>query len=532
MTYEYTYEEDTMKKAVSEKFLNYCDEHYPLLNTNIGYRKFFMYLCFGTFYSKDSGNLIIPHSMIGRFCGIKIENNNREAYQYKLSNFRSGVFLKDFIRDILPHFEYTEYSKYTDLDAGEEISWDDDIKDKNKYGTCRQVSNKGLDNTLMQMVQEELEWNGKKYYFENGSLVTKVFDRVNKAKDRKISLEEYEKDKEYFNLNPTQQMIMDHLDKVSMSGRAFTQKIKENEEYIKAAIQSLELDHDDKETIDEKRLRQWKVIGSIKEDSRIMYYPTPLKRTPRLHPKGESILALSSSVRQAACKGWVEMDLKSSQFIVLAQIIDSPIAKALIAAKEHLWTYLHEDATGIKDKPNKANKKVYKEIIYGIAYGEGVTRLGNVIRKNNLPKLFKNPLISDLLKQRAIWFQKINKDGHIIDVWGKQHSLEKEGRRTDIFGNKVFAKERWEGSLGATMIQSIEMEIISVVFDVAKEYGESHKFQIMLFQHDGITVSFLDKTRINSVMVKMNEAIQKKCKELGDRLGLDLSAMELEHTEL
>lgn len=136
------------------------------------------------------------------------------------------------------------------------------------------------------------------------------------------------------------------------------------------------------------------------------------------------------------------------------------------------------------------------------------------------------------MDRRDDWFASISRNGYVTDIWGTVHKLEQGGIKTDIYGNKVLAKRRWEGAIAATKIQSIEMEIISAVFDVLNDHGEQNQFNITLFQHDGFTYSQSRKESLQTIKNHLNRAIAKKAKEVGDKLGIDLSAVKLEIVQL
>ena len=336
----------------------------------------------------------------------------------------------------------------------------------------------------------------------------------------KLSLAEYEKQRASFGLNATQQKIYDGLQAVSLNGRAFAQKLNENLEHVLAAIDALQCSPEDVLTIEQKRLRQRKIIEAIKEDSRVFYRPSALGRSPRLYATNESVLSLQSSVRKAFCRGWVEADLVSSQFIILAGILNAPIALGHIATMQetgwHLWTYLHE-ASGGQGRPTGRDKAILKELVYGICFGMSVKTITKRLAQAGKSQLRKDPLIRELLRKRAQWFQEIKRAGYILDVWGNRHEM---------------AEDRWEGSLAATFIQAIEMEIISAVFDYQERAGGTYDFKVMAFQHDGFTVSVSDKARYEYMKKGMNRAVKAKAREIGKQLGIKLEAVTLEFTQL
>jgi hypothetical protein len=50
--------------------------------------------------------------------------------------------------------------------------------------------------------------------------------------------------------------------------------------------------------------------------------------------------------------------------------------------------------------------------------------------------------------------------------------------------------------VAATIIQVLGMEILVSIFDVAEKHGSEDRFQLVVFRHDGATLSFNEKTKM------------------------------------
>lgn len=498
-----------MKKCVSKKFLDYCDFKYPALINRKDFRRMFMYLAFGTYVDKfneqkNDGALVLSYQKLAEIAERKTEAQQR--------NFKAIMFLNEFKKLVLPGFVWNEAEQ---------------PKDGTWLGKCRTVKHSGLDAADSEFIQNEYGWEGEKYYFDSGVKFTNVV----KAANRKTELEQYLEEMETFQLNSTQKKILNGMKVVSLNGRAFTKKLYDNKEEILQSIKDLTPKDTDKITIEEKREMQLKILESIKEDGRVFYRPTPLGRTPRLHATNECVLTLKSPVRKAFCKGWIEADLVSSQFVILAALLDAPISKAFIKSEQNLWKYLNEASGGI-GKPQGKDKEPFKTLIYGICFGLSKTEALAKLKNAGKESLITNPMVEELFNRRQKWFDHIKHMGYVTDIWGNKHPLENAGRREDIYGNYVFAKERWEGALAATKIQSIEMEIISSIFDCQEKYGENYFFNVTLFQHDGFTFSAGKKQCIEVIQSRLNTYVQNKAMQVGEKLDLDLSAVKLEFNQL
>lgn len=503
-----------MKKCVSEEFIKFCDDKFPGMKNNAGYRKFFMYLCFGTYTHEITGKLAISYLTLARFAGKEESAKNK--------NFKAYEFLQNFQADVLPEFTWLDPHQIKDSEDGYgECSW-------NSIDPCRSVDCLGLDEETKNMIAKEVGFTGAKYYF----IDRKLFSRKNAAVEKKGTLASYENDAKCFNLNATQQSIYDGVKTVSLNGNAFTQKLNKNLDKINVAIDNMQTDVEDKISLEEKKAKQHKVIDAIKEDPRVFYRPTPLSRTCRLHHSSECVVSLEKSVRKAFCSGWTEGDLMNSQFVILAAILDAPLSKAFIQSGQNLWKYLNDFAFGVNEKPSSEVKSVFKKVIYGICFGTGRARLKATLKLIKAEKLIKCPIIQELLQKREQWFMNINSDGYVLDMWNNKHEIEKGCTKKDIYSNLVATPDRWAGSLAATKIQSIEMEIIESAFEYLKKNGEKYQCQVTVFQHDGFTISYNKKEWQKMIQDQIREAIKKRAKKVGDKLGLDLSGVDIEFTDL
>jgi hypothetical protein len=498
-----------MKKTVSEKFYNYCMKKYPELKKkdNYAYREFFIYLCFSNFLDRDTKNLCIPSYVIANCVGKQAVISN------DYGNFKSGEFLENFKRDVLPDFQWVE-------------AFNDWIT---KTTQCRLVENKGFDDDMMKMLTEELAEDNKEMLFVSG----KKWSNLAKLYIRSENKEEHLEKMANIIMNPTQQKIYDYME--TISGIQFIRKFNENKGMVLSQIGLLD---------EETQRIQYRILATMKEDSVIHYYPG--KRSPRMSAAGDTIVGLKSSVRHRLCKGWTECDLKSSQFAILASKLNAPLSKELVLKNESIWESFHRKVFGHINDIKKV-KRVYKTILYGIAFGnlektndwvieanEKITKSAqnkNTIRnkiglpplkEENIPYvipldqklkefskefntdftiLLQHPIVRELFDARTTYHDTIRKFGGDYDVWGKFIGIDK-------------SKNRYARHIAAIIMQSIELELFSVVFDVANEKGKAYQFTIPIFQHDGCCISFSDKKHKEYIMKCLKEAVEKKGKEL------------------
>jgi hypothetical protein len=241
-------------------------------------------------------------------------------------------------------------------------------------------------------------------------------------------------------------------------------------------------------------------------------------QTCRLSGGGESIVGLKKEVRRAATKGWIECDLRSSQFAILAAKLEAPISQAFIASGKSVWREFYRHVSGMDADPPDDVKKVLKEAIYSLCFGKSKANLAEFLDQHRMGNLLKHPILDELLTLRKAWFEQITLDGGAADVWGVFHAVERASRKSK-------KKSRWAGAIAATVIQSIEMEIIAPIFDVAKEHGKSDQFSIALFQHDGATLSFQSSDKQARAQSKLKSAVETRASALGVSTVLEFTQL-------
>jgi hypothetical protein len=293
-------------------------------------------------------------------------------------------------------------------------------------------------------------------------------------------------------LNGTQRKILDYLGSIN-AGHLFLRKLRENHKAIEVAINELG---------PEVRDIQYRILANVNHNPNVYYLPSSRERTCRLTPRGDSIVGLVKDVRRAATKGWWECDLRSSQFAILAATLEAPVSQAFIATGRSLWRELYRSVSGIDVEPPPGAKAVLKEAIYSLCFGKSKKHLKEFLAPHGMASVLKHPIFSELLELRAFWFKRIESAGGAADVWGAWHGVDEENGR-------------WAGSIGASVIQSVEMEIIAPIFDVAAKHGRSDQFMVTLFQHDGCTISFSATEKIARAQVKLKKAVESRAAELG-----------------
>lgn len=470
-----------MNIPVSRSFRQFVLAKYPALSGSEPFLRLFHYLCFGSFFDTSTKRLVIPTTTIAELAG-------REPGDH---HFNGQVALERLRAKVLPGLTWSGHE------------W----QCANSYrGKAREILDPGFDAEMKTALHDE-------YLSASEDLVDFVtgqpYAPSNRYWERDAATAEHEKVLARIPLNATQAKILAYLRDLPY-GHLFIRKLEKNREGIKAAIEVLP---------PEVRDVRWRILASVRRNPTVYYQPSARERTCRLSGRGDTILGLKSSVRKAVCAGWVECDLRSSQFAILASKLKAPISQAFVASGESIWRAFYEHTHGVNADPPPEIKKVFKEAMYSICFGKGVENLTWMLQENGQLKLLSHPIIQELLKLRKAWFERIRKDGGARDVWGRWQSLD---HSIDPITKKT---RRWAGSVAGSVIQSIEMEIIAPIFDVARKYGTSDQFTICLFQHDGATISFYSKEKTPRAQAKLKKAVEDRAAELGVSTVLEFTPL-------
>lgn len=463
-----------MKMFVTEGFRDFVMSNYPSVESSLKYKKFLHYLCFSNFYDEDyKDQLVIPAKVIWDCC---IRTNDKDQYDDK--KFNCYEFLLSFKKDVLPNLKWIKASE----------------------GKARRISDYGFDQAFNLMLDGELfnfDKTDKKTHFITGLMKHPKTNYEFKESNKQKYLEEKQK----FQLNETQIKILNYLEQINC-GKCFLPKFTKNRQSILDAINNID-------NVNSKRI-QYRIINSVLDDPQVYYKPSENKHTPRISASEDSIVGLKSSVRKAWMSGYLECDLKSSQFSILSEVIGATQCLEFIKTGKSIWTEMYRHTHGVEAEPPSDIKKVFKQVLYSICFGKSLEHsdayyyiqkqnkkqiqddLKTICNKNNIDNLLDHYLIKELLDKREIWYQTINDNKGAYDVWG---------------GFVEIAKDRWAGSVGAEVIQSYEMQIIGSIFDVAN-LPERYPFQIVCFQHDGATLSIYKDSHLDYIKRALCKSVE------------------------
>lgn len=470
-----------MRTSVSRNFRQFVLNKYPKLEGNAPFLRFFHYLCFADFFDEETHRLVIPVRTIA-------ESFYQKPYT---SHFNGKAVLEEFRNEVLPGLVWTGHMAHTPN------SW---------KGKAREVISTGFDAEMLDALHEEcLRPSDDQVDFVTGQ----SYARRDRYDETAEATARYEAELQKVPLNPTQIKILDHLRGIN-AGHLFLRKLHDNADKVKDAIGVLSPE------VQEIRYR---IVACVHQNPNVYYLPSVKERTCRLSPRGDCILGLKSTVRKALCSGWVECDLRSSQFAILASTLQAPLSQAFIESGESIWRSFYLHTHGLDEDPPRAIKKVFKETMYSLCFGKSTSNLIWMLKSHRMNKLLSHPILQELLTLRGEWFDRIRQGGGAVDVWGHWQALD---LNIDPITKKT---RRWEGAVAASVIQSVEMEIIAPIFDVAAKYGESDQFKITLFQHDGACISFNSTEKTARAQRKLRTAVETRARELGVSTVLEFTAL-------
>lgn len=476
-----------MKYSVTIDFREFCLAKYPVLRGSKRLRALFRYLCFASFHDGDTLQLVAPFRVLHQ----EIAPDERER------DFNATALLEELRDKALPLLAWTDWSR-----TGR--GW---------HGRARRILHDGFDAETRERRDAELTLRSDAapfvgmVDFDTGERFRSYRrDRITPAAwaDHRAALE-------VAAMNPTQRKIVDYLDGLDGS-RLLLPRFALNRGPIEEEIAKLP---------EHVAHMQRRILAAVQEQPQVFYRPSAEGRTCRLNACGDTVIGLKSEVRKAFCSGWSECDLRASQFAILASVLDAPICKALIARGENLWRSLYLHTHQVEGNPPKAIKAIFKEVVYSVAFGKSAANLARFLRPHGLERLLDHPVLQELLQLRAQWFERMENAGGAADVWGTWHAIR---RGTECGPGE---RPRLARHIAATVIQSIELEIIAPIFDVARTHGDTYQFGIVLFQHDGATISFRARgKRKEKAMTLLRDAVETRARDLGVQTTLEFADLE------
>ena len=425
------------RKTTSAHFRNLTSEHFPGLDKNPAYWRFFEYLLFGTFFDDKSGKLVISQSLIA-----EIERQTTIRYT-------AETFLKRFQQDVMSPstFEWSRWAKQR----------------------CRIVTK------LLFPVEFEEAFNleMKKHWHHNGRVYFADGKRFSKAKQKK----EREKAAKLANhasragLCPEALGIQEYMN--GLAPNLFTATLKNLPDAIYEVNQ-----------IPNERGRkiQLKYLGDIEDQPKPYYSATEKGNTVRLFGMGGCIPKLQRNVRLALTQDWAEADLRNSQLAICARLWEIDEVNQFLQKGESIWDYLF-DWFPVSKESKLSIKPALKKSLYSLCYGMKLRNIKWMLTKflwtHGIPikgaRFFEPPLIKVLAEYRDLALSNV----------------EQQGGATTCFGKFISTDNLKACQILSQVAQALELKLLAPIFQLARKTND---FTITLWQHDGFSVNFTRRT--------------------------------------
>lgn len=479
-----------MRKTVSTIFLLALQKQYPGLNKKVSYKRFMRYLIFGLKETLTGLSLID---------GYHVAKANNRVPAFRSNNHTGKKFLLKFQKDVMT--PETFYWSGWDYEKGQaRIAY---IK---FHGHIQELIDKEI-----RMVTTNFK---DKVYFDTGK---KVQDYTRKVDRELIKQEAFT----YFEFAvPEAKPLLSYMNNLSV--RPFIKVIKANMDAALGKAIKIE------EPI--KMRTQLEILATLSEDLQPFYKPSEKGHTDRIFPCNYSIPMLRREVRKVLTRGWYEFDLANSQLAIIAKLWNIKSVQDFLKTNTSIWPELFKhykcnyQTLKLKDELKyNTMKDVFKTSLYSLVYGMSKSYLSKEIT-NDLKHLginkagshfFNHPLIQAICKARDLKIEEMNNLTQVTTIFGKERLI--KGSKT-LKG--LPTKERLDciNSILAHQAQALELYILLPVVELA---STTKDFYITLWQHDGFSVHFTDKTKIDRWIPRILQVVQEKIDEQGILTHLD-----------
>jgi hypothetical protein len=226
-----------MRTLVSQSFRQFILKMYPALQDRPEFRRFFQYLCFGTFFDQDTHQLVMPTRVIAE-----------EFYQVPYnSHFKGADKLEEFRGLVLPGLRWSEYSHF----GG-----------RGYNGKARRILDLGFDAEMLSALQsEQLSPAQDQIDLVSGE----PFPASRRSRQTVEATAQYQQQLATQPLNPTQQKILDYLGGLN-AGHLFLRHLGKNEAAVQAALNDLP------PPVQEMQRR---ILASVRQNPNLYYAPSP-----------------------------------------------------------------------------------------------------------------------------------------------------------------------------------------------------------------------------------------------------------------
>ena len=424
--------------TVSKCFWRVAWELFPRLKQDESYWRLFSYLLFGSWFDKDTNQLLLCADILSAIEDRDTENSQAEKFLIR--------FREDVLRPVGGQIQWTGWNK--------------------KGKKCRQLRKLHFGGEFAEILRREHfgEWDdGGRVYILDGSA-------FNRSSARRFCREQRDEAGRLPALCEHAERIRVYMN--TLNSNLFTKKVRANfRSALKATFNLADGPVKD---------AQLRVLRHINSQPQPFYFPSEKGHTVRLSTR-ESIPNLKGNVRRALTKGWAEADLRCSQFAICATLWNVEDLLDFLRSGQSLWLRLF-DFLGLRPEERELAKSILKRAIYSICYGmqrvsvKGLTAYDLVVAgldKIIAHKLLEEPLVKTLHNARNVALETIAAEGGAMTCYNDWLAVTEERQPRDIM---------------AEVAQAWEMKLIYPAFELA---STSSDFKITLYQYDGFCVHFV-----------------------------------------
>ena len=469
-----------MRTTVSKGFLERLEILLPGLKKKLEYKRFMRCLIFGP---KDIATGL---PLIDSYHIAKALN---QVASFRSRNFTGKPFLEEFRREVMS------------LETFSWSGWD------YQEGKAR-IAYITFPEEIQTLITKELTntSNKDRVYFDTGLAVTRARTQAQRELMRveaetyfELAIPEAKPLLHYMNNLPTHNFTK----VIDKNWDAAWSKVSQIEDFLSFSVQV-------------------EIMMTLRESVQPFYKPSHRGRTPRIFPCNYSIPMLRRDIRKIITRGWYEFDLANAQLAIVSKLWNIQPIQEFLSTKQSIWPELfsHFHLSHLKtinDLKYQGIKAVFKTALYSLIYG---MPKGNLTREINQglkaygisqggKHFFNHPLIQALYVARESKFQEMNELTEITTIFDR--TLQIEGSKTAKGKPSQVRKDSIASHL-AHQAQSVELYVLLPVVELA---STTKDFYITLWQHDGFSLHFTDKSKVKYWIPKILKVVQEKIDEQG-----------------
>lgn len=294
------------------------------------------------------------------------------------------------------------------------------------------------------------------------------------------------------------------------ASNTFTAMIRQN---LPLALQLI-----DEEPSSRKRELELNGLIAACENPRPIYRPSRTGNTSRIFPATSSLLTVSKELRRRLCAGCYDCDIVNAQLAVVAMRWQIPELQEFLRSGNEIWSEM-SDWLGMTIS-GKTKQALKHQALYPLVYGREPSYAVRELAASGYfshvqaSRFITHPLIQALIRRRDQVIATAKERSWYETFYGQRRLVESSVKP----GNKRSTSN--VPSILAQDAQEIEMELMYPLL----QFDRRDDLNIVLFQHDGMTVKFAKPDRIQSLQQRMSTCFQDHAAALGVSSSLNWEA--------